>query len=122
MNNEGKAIIFNFVDGPKEIKVGDTVYYCETNSPNREMIVGEVGRKYLGICFSESSKPCAKFDIETGQEKTEYSKGALYSSKEGYDRIKEEQALINSVHQFFYEHNEISLEQALKIRDILGIK
>lgn len=66
------------IDWIKSLKKGDTAYYVNNNNRNHVVEITKVGRALL-----HTTGPT--FYIDTGVEKTEYTSGRLYPSKEVFD-------------------------------------
>lgn len=78
-----KAKIMNFLDGKKEIKIGDTcVCY---NRTREDVVIFTV--KNLGLKFA-TMEDGSQFDYVTGKMKSRYTYDRLYSTKEAYEGSK----------------------------------
>lgn len=113
-----KTVLFHFVDGVKEVKVGDI--FISVNSSRRSGITNQkiekIGNKLITCSRS-------KFYIENGKQQSEYSADNAYSSVEAYNRIVEENTFIRKVHNQISGYGcKISFEQAKQINEIMGFK
>ncbi len=121
-----KSIVVNFIDGSKEIFIGDDVYVSSKNN-NYNAIVTKIGNRYIKICeiFSDGRQSYREVDflILDGTEKTEYVPNYLYSCKAGYDLYKMQNDYINSIKRIISSYGlKLDYQQALKITEILNIE
>lgn len=111
-----KTVMFNFADGPKEIKVGDTLYYPSQRS--RIGIVYEIVKIGRDLITCDDSRG-TKFYIQTGRSKSKYSGGQAYSSEESYYEFLKISKYIREVTDWL-SRSKMTLEQAKQIASILG--
>lgn len=119
-----KTVMFHFKDGPQEVKIGQTVYFVpyDRRDVRTKYVIKTIGKKYIGIGYSDSVREFSRFEIVTGKEKTEYIGAALYSSKEAYDKHTAECKVVDDLKDYLRNYaTTITYPQALKIREILGI-
>lgn len=114
-----KTVIMNFADGPKPIKVGQTCVtynrYYGGKIALYNYTVAKIGRKYVEMTNGD------KFELETGKEKTAYTRRELYSSKEAYEKhthIAEERLkLANRMRNF--KLRDIGIVNIKRLNDLL---
>ena len=110
-----------FVDGPKVVKVGESVYLAHRDNRdhyrNGTRVIEKIGRKYLFL----KAENYYKFDIESGRNCGDYAGSCmLYSSHEAYDRAVLEEKIIYGVRNYFRSsYSELTYDQAIRIRVIL---
>jgi len=113
-----EKVIFNFADGPKEIKVGDTFIAVHPNDSRRGVSKFKVDK--IGITLITAGRE--KFYIATGRRQTEYTAEEAYSSEEAYQIIRKQDSFIRKVRNHFDYRSKITYEQAVKIAEIIGLK
>lgn len=122
-----KAVVFSFRDISKEIKVGDKIYYRPAHLRRTEggsdYVIQKIGNKLIQIGYELNGRAMTSFYFD-GSEKTDYSGGSIYTSREAYLQMCEEQKVIDEVRAFVRDsgYKAISYQQALKIKEILGME
>lgn len=112
--------MMHFADGVKEIVKGQQVVSTngQPSGHHSRIItytVESVGSKLVTMTNGD------KFFLATGKMQTQYNWGTLYSSKEAFEKEKSEQKVINEVKSYFNQFTcKLTLEQALKIKEIMG--
>lgn len=111
--------MMKFVDGIKEIKVGQIVVYSNGQGCRNyrliESTIEKIGNKLITL------KNRDKFYLKDGSKKTIYVSGLLFSSKEAYDLYTEQNQFIIRVEQKLRGYSfRMTYEQAVSISKIIG--
>jgi hypothetical protein len=119
MSKTKQPKLFQFADGPGEIREGQQVIVTNGQGGRHyradETKVEKIGRELVHMGYHGSWY----FD---GKKKTEYAGGRVYSSMSAYERCMREQIVISTVERKIHDyHTNLTYEQALKIAEILGL-
>ena len=110
-----ESAMFNFVDGIKEVKIGDTfISYNYHNGYKRKHTIKKIGRELIHTDTDS-------FYIKTGLQKTDYTPCKAYTSIEVLESINKQNIFIERVRNDL-KYRTLNYSQALSIARILGIK
>jgi hypothetical protein len=116
MKDKDKVVMFNFIDGQKEIRVGDTIVISSPRSRKGDMprtqTILKIGNKLI-------TTEREKFYIETGRAQQEYGlPDGAYSSIAAYSDCVEKSVFINKVQQEL-QGVRLTYEEAVSVKHIL---
>ena len=115
------SIMFNFTDGAKEVKVGDSFitvgrYYQSSGYTFHNYTVEKIGSKLV-----TANRGCSKFIAETGKLQSDYSTDPTFSSMAAFEIYQKEQIVIQFLQKRLGYGCKMSLGQARQIAAILEI-
>ena len=114
-----KKVIFNFLDGKKEVSVGDTIavasHRTRKGDEPRTQTIEKIGNKFITTGRD-------KFYIETGYSQQEYGlPDGAYSSIEAYKECVHKNIFIDEVQQEI-RNRKLTYDESVAIKSILNQK
>lgn len=112
-----KRFFVKFMDGLKEVGIGDSVFTIGPNGGGRTLTITAFGNKYL---TTDNEK---QYSMETGMLKTDYQVWCLWSSEEAHKQAVRLERMRSLFRKLIHTSNstQFSLEQIQEASKILGI-
>jgi hypothetical protein len=108
-----KTAMFNFIDGEKEVRVGDRFISVDGRGRAYNCIVTKLGNKFISTDLGD------KFYISTGREQCDYSPSYAYSSMNVYEVLSKQRSFISEVERQIRNMRDLNYQDAIDIRKIL---